>query len=79
MNIGTRLTESQLIRQIIQGGGNMPAYGNKLLPYEVEALTAYLVSLRPEGQPPARDSSVPAVPPKEQSHTSLPPKPHGES
>jgi len=76
-NIGTRLTESQLIRQIIQGGGNMPAYGNKLLPYEVDALAAYLVSLRPEGQPPARNSSVPAVPPKEQ--TSLPPKPHGES
>lgn len=78
-NVGTRLTKDQLIRQIIQGGGNMPAYGNKLSPYEVDALVAYMVSLRPEGQLPARDSTVPAVPPKEQSHTSLPPKPHGES
>jgi ubiquinol-cytochrome c reductase cytochrome b subunit len=78
-DVGTRLTKDQLIRQIIQGGGNMPAYGNKLSPYEVDALVAYMVSLRPAGQIPAQNSTVPAVPPKEQSHTSIPPKPHGES
>ena len=27
-----RLTQDQLIRQVIQGGGNMPAYGNNLSP-----------------------------------------------
>lgn len=61
--VGVRLTEPQLVRQVIQGGGNMPAYGKNLLPDEVTALTAYLVSLRPENVPPARDSAVPAVPP----------------
>lgn len=78
-NIGTRLTKDQLIRQIIQGGGNMPAYGNKLLPYEVDALVAYMVSLRPPGIPPARDSTVPAVPPKEKSSTSRVPVPENEA
>lgn len=53
--VGTRLTKDQLIRQVIQGGGNMPAYGKNLTPDEVTALVAYLHSLRPPGVPPARD------------------------
>lgn len=61
-DVGTRLTKDQLIRQIIQGGGNMPAYGAKLAPYEVDALVAYMVSLRPEGQPPATDPASPLKP-----------------
>ncbi len=28
----TRMTEDQIIRQVLQGGGNMPAYGNALNP-----------------------------------------------
>jgi ubiquinol-cytochrome c reductase cytochrome b subunit len=56
--VGTRLTEPQLIRQVIQGGGNMPAYGNNLTPPEVKALTAYLVSLRPPGSAPAQDTTI---------------------
>ena len=36
--VATRLTEDQLIRQVLQGGGNMPAYGNHLSPHEVSAL-----------------------------------------
>ncbi len=66
-DVGTRLTKDQLIRQVIQGGGNMPAYGKNLSAYEVEALVSYMVSLRPPGQPAARDSSVPAVPPPQKS------------
>ncbi len=66
-DVGTRLTKDQLIRQVIQGGGNMPAYGKNLSPNEVEALVTYMVSLRPPGEPPARDSTFPAVPPAEKS------------
>jgi hypothetical protein len=37
----------------------MPAYGQNLSPSEVEALVHYMISLRPEGIPPARDSTLP--------------------
>jgi len=53
----TRLTRDQLVRQVLQGGGNMPAYGKSLRPAEVEALVAFLATMRPDGVPPARDSS----------------------
>lgn len=64
-DVGSRLTKAQLIRQVIQGGGNMPAYGKNLTPEQVEAVVTYMVSLRPEGVPPARDSSQPGNPPME--------------
>jgi ubiquinol-cytochrome c reductase cytochrome b subunit len=51
------LTHDQLIRQVIQGGGNMPAYGKNLSPAETTALVAFLETLRPAGQPAARDAS----------------------
>ena len=54
-DVGTRMNESQLIRQVIQGGGNMPAYGNNLTPAEVTALVSFLVSLRPPGTIPAQN------------------------
>ena len=50
-------TEDQLIRQVIQGGGNMPAYGKNLSPAETTALVAFLKTLHPSGQLPARDAS----------------------
>jgi len=50
-------TEDQLIRQVIQGGGNMPAYGKNLSPAETTALVAFLKTLHPAGQLPARDAS----------------------
>lgn len=56
-NVATRLNEDQLIRQVIQGGGNMPAYGRNLSPPETTALVAFLKTLHPEGQRPARDAS----------------------
>src|SRR6202522_2898776 len=51
------LTEDQLIRQVIQGGGNMPAYGKNLNPAETTALVAFLETLHPANQKPARDAS----------------------
>jgi ubiquinol-cytochrome c reductase cytochrome b subunit len=56
-DVAARRTQDQLIRQVIQGGGNMPAYGKNLSPAETTALVAFLETLRPEGQPPARDES----------------------
>jgi ubiquinol-cytochrome c reductase cytochrome b subunit len=55
--VATRLTQDQLIRQVIQGGGNMPAYGKNLSPAETTALVAFLQTLHPPGQAPARDAS----------------------
>src|SRR3982075_2609635 len=52
------LTQDQLIRQVIQGGGNMPAYGKNLSPAETTALVAFLETLHPPGLAPARDSSL---------------------
>jgi ubiquinol-cytochrome c reductase cytochrome b subunit len=51
------LTEDQLIRQVIQGGGNMPAYGKNLSPAETTALVAFLETLHPANQKPARNAS----------------------
>jgi ubiquinol-cytochrome c reductase cytochrome b subunit len=59
--IAVRLTEDQLIRQVIQGGGNMPAYGKNLSPAETTALVAFLKTLHPLNQVPARDDSQAAV------------------
>lgn len=55
--VAVRLTQDQLIRQVIQGGGNMPAYGKNLSPAETTALVAFLETLHPKGQAPARDAS----------------------
>ena len=56
-SVAVRLTQDQLIRQVIQGGGNMPAYGKNLSPAETTALVAFLEMLHPAGQAPARDAS----------------------
>jgi ubiquinol-cytochrome c reductase cytochrome b subunit len=60
-SVAVRLTQDQLIRQVIQGGGNMPAYGTNLSPAETTALVAFLETLHPAGQAPARDASRYAV------------------
>jgi ubiquinol-cytochrome c reductase cytochrome b subunit len=60
--VATRLTHDQLVRQVIQGGGNMPAYGKKLSPAEVEALVSFMDTLKPGYQPGARDSAEPMAP-----------------
>jgi ubiquinol-cytochrome c reductase cytochrome b subunit len=57
--IATVLTRNEMIRQVIQGSGNMPAYGKKLSPAEVEALVAFMQTLRPRSVPPVRNSEKP--------------------
>jgi ubiquinol-cytochrome c reductase cytochrome b subunit len=56
-SVAVRLNGDQLIRQVIQGGGNMPAYGKNLSPAETTALVAFLKTLHPANQAPARDAS----------------------
>jgi ubiquinol-cytochrome c reductase cytochrome b subunit len=60
-SVAVRLTQDQLIRQVIQGGGNMPAYGKNLSPAETTALVAFLETLHPPNQAPARDAARDAV------------------
>jgi ubiquinol-cytochrome c reductase cytochrome b subunit len=55
--VAVRMTPSQLVRQVIQGGGNMPAYGKNLTPAETTAIVAFLETLHPAGQAPARDAA----------------------
>ena len=56
-SIASRMTEDQIIRQVLQGGGNMPAYGNALTPSETKALVRFLISIRATNSPPAIDAS----------------------
>jgi len=55
--VATRLTEDQLVRQVLQGGGNMPAYGNALNPSETKALVSFLMTLRGNDLEPAVNAS----------------------
>jgi ubiquinol-cytochrome c reductase cytochrome b subunit len=55
--IASRMTEDQIIRQVLQGGGNMPAYGNALSPSETKALVSFLKTLGDNNVPPAIDAS----------------------
>jgi ubiquinol-cytochrome c reductase cytochrome b subunit len=57
-SVAVRLTQDQLIRQVIQGGGNMPAYGKNLSPAETTALVAFLETLHPPGQAPAHNAAL---------------------
>jgi ubiquinol-cytochrome c reductase cytochrome b subunit len=61
-SVAVRLTQDQLVRQVIQGGGNMPAYGKNLSPAETTALVTFLGTLHPASQAPARDASRDAAP-----------------
>jgi ubiquinol-cytochrome c reductase cytochrome b subunit len=54
--VAVRLTGDQLFRQVIQGGGNMPAYAKNLSPPEATALVEFLRTLHPAGQAPAREA-----------------------
>jgi ubiquinol-cytochrome c reductase cytochrome b subunit len=56
-SVAVRMTHDQLVRQVVQGGGNMPAYGKNLNPAEVAAVVSFLDTLHPANQPPARDAA----------------------
>ena len=55
--VATGLTYDQLVHQVLQGGGNMPAYGNALSPAETTALVRFLTTLRGNDLPAAIDAS----------------------
>src|SRR5262249_19234348 len=59
-DVATRLTRDQLVRQVLQGGGNMPAYGDNLTPPEVTAPVPFMLTLPPPGAPPAPTAAPPA-------------------
>ena len=56
-NVASHMTEDQIFRQVLQGGGNMPAYGNALSPSETTALVRFLTTLRGNDLPNAVDAS----------------------
>ncbi len=56
-SVASHMTEDQIIRQVLQGGGNMPAYGNALNPSETTALVQFLKTLRGHDLAPAVDAS----------------------
>jgi ubiquinol-cytochrome c reductase cytochrome b subunit len=56
-SIASSMTEDQIIRQVLQGDGNMPAYGNALNPSETKALVEFLMTLRGNHLSPAIDAS----------------------
>jgi len=64
-DVATRLTANQLVRQVLQGGGNMPAYGHHLSPAEVTALVAYLRTLHPPNEMPVQETGLPPASPAE--------------
>src|SRR3977135_617075 len=57
-SVAVRLTEDHLLHPGVQGGGNMPAYGNNLSPAETTALVAFLETLHPAGQTPAHNAAI---------------------
>jgi ubiquinol-cytochrome c reductase cytochrome b subunit len=56
--VAVRLTSDQLVRQVLQGGGNMPAYGKNLNPAETTALVGFLETLHSPGQSVAENASA---------------------
>jgi ubiquinol-cytochrome c reductase cytochrome b subunit len=66
--VATRMTHGQLVRQVVQGGGNMPAYGKNLSPAEVIALVSFLETLHPVDQLPAHQAAQAVVTLEEQNN-----------
>jgi ubiquinol-cytochrome c reductase cytochrome b subunit len=67
--IAAQMTEDQMIRQVIQGGGNMPAFGKNLSPAEVTALVDFLKTLHKPNERVAADASRGVVQSKPQGDT----------
>jgi ubiquinol-cytochrome c reductase cytochrome b subunit len=56
-SVAAHMTYDQLVRQVVQGGGNMPAYGNALSADETTALVDFLSTLHGDDLMPAIDAS----------------------
>ncbi len=54
--IATKMTESQIIRQVLQGSGNMPAFGSAISPPEMTALASFLETLNGNQYPAQNDA-----------------------
>jgi ubiquinol-cytochrome c reductase cytochrome b subunit len=54
--VGDKLTRDNIVIRIVNGGGNMPAFGNSLKPQELDALVAFMESrkrpIRPQDRVP---------------------------
>ncbi len=70
--VAAHMTYDQLVRQVVQGGGNMPAYGNALNADETTALVGFLSTLRGNDLNPAIDASQKLT---HTSHLETPPPP----
>lgn len=60
-DVARRLNHDAIVRQIVQGGGNMPAYGQRLSRAEMEAVVAFLRAIRPANlapKPPANSNDA---------------------
>ena len=51
--VATIKTSGELMRQAIQGGGNMPTYGHNLSSTELTAIVKFLTTLHPDTESPA--------------------------
>jgi ubiquinol-cytochrome c reductase cytochrome b subunit len=49
--VAVHMTYAQMVRQVVQGGGNMPAYGNALSADETTALVGFLSTLHGDERP----------------------------
>ena len=49
--VGDKLTKSDIVIRIVNGGGNMPAFGSTLKPADIDALTAFLQSRKRNAHP----------------------------
>ena len=49
-DVATRLSHDQIVRQVQQGGGNMPAYGRSLSAAETQAVAAFLSTMHPPNE-----------------------------
>lgn len=49
-DVATRLSYDQLVRQIQQGDGNMPAFGKSLTAAETEAVARFLLTMHPANE-----------------------------
>ena len=68
-DVGTHLSWDQLVRQIQQGGGNMPPYGKNLNRAETQALVAFLVTLTEDSRPASIPGALEAQPARDASPT----------